>query len=96
MAEIVVLWILCRRISAVARQRKRDPFHYQVLLVALWILGEFLAAVVGVMLTGSLNIVVYIIALIGAVIGSSIAFKRVSRGDGPVPFTPDWRGKNSN
>jgi hypothetical protein len=95
MVEIIVLWILCKRISKVAAANKRNPGDYKMLLVGLWIAGEILGCIVGIVLIGSANIVVYIIALIGAVIGSAIAFKRASRTVG-VPYTPDWRTKKPN
>ena len=89
MAEIIILWILCKRISNIARLRKRDPANYCFLLVGLWIAGELIGATVGIALTGSPNIIAYIFALAGAVVGSSIAFKKANRHSLDFPFNPE-------
>jgi hypothetical protein len=96
MVEIIVLWILCKRISSIARLRKREPANYCFLLVGLWIAGELIGLIVGVVLTGSANIIVYIFALVGAVIGSSIAFKRANRRSLDFPFNPPQNEEISN
>jgi hypothetical protein len=88
MAELVVLYFLCKKISAIARGRGKDPTNYCVLLIGLWIGGEIAGGIVGVVLTGYVNLVTYFFALVGAVVGSSIAFKRVNRRSLDYPFNP--------
>jgi membrane associated rhomboid family serine protease len=94
MAEIIVLWILCKRISEIARARKRDPGSYRLLLIALWFGGEIAGFVIGLALTGSANIIAYITGLIGAAVSSAIAFKRATRRNFDLPPTPGSQTKS--
>jgi hypothetical protein len=85
MVEIILLWIFCKRIAAISRSRGREPRDDCVVLVGLWILGEFLGIIIGELITGSFTVVGYGLALAGAVAGCTIAF-RIAR-QRPYRFT---------
>ena len=78
--ELIVLWILCKRMAVISKTRGRDPRGDCVVLVMFWIGGEIVGGIFGVYLTGSVNILAYLIAGGGAVLGSSIAFNRARAG----------------
>src|SRR5947209_5801550 len=83
MLEILLVVGLSKMIAATVREKGRKPTGYVVLLVLLWIGGEIMGAIVGVVIAalhnpGALhqdfNIGTYVCALIGAACGAAIAF----------------------
>ena len=46
MLEIILLIYLCKSIGAIVRSKGRKPLVFQILLVMLWIGGEFFGGVV--------------------------------------------------
>jgi hypothetical protein len=90
MLEILALFVLCRNIGRMARAKGWRSFRYQLLLVILWLVGEFVGGLIGgiaiVMyanfvgpLADEAALLPYLVALIGAVICANIAF-RIVRG----------------
>src|SRR5437762_13228259 len=75
MLEILVVVILCRRLGEKARQKGRSAGWFMFMLVGMWIFGELLGAVVGILLSdGQVTATAYLAALIGAALGAVGAF----------------------
>jgi hypothetical protein len=47
MLEIFIVFRLCRALGNKLREKERSPLGYQFLLVASWIGGEIMGAIVG-------------------------------------------------
>lgn len=89
MLEILALLVLLKRIGKILEQKGRPGGWYKLLTVGLWVGGEFIGAIVGVLFTGSsesTNLGVYLFALLGAAVGAAIAYAIVS---GLSPVEPD-------
>src|SRR5690348_9823440 len=74
MLEIVILFVLSRRIAAIARSKGRSAAGWTVLLIGLWILGEVTGAVavaVAVLLTSADEDPNLSLALLGAIAGAA-------------------------
>lgn len=80
MIEIIALLVLCRIIGDMARRRERPPSVFQMMLCTCWFAGEITGAVLGYILTISIEpskpnlLLIYICALAGAACGTAIAF----------------------
>jgi hypothetical protein len=75
MLEILVVIILCRRLGEKARQKGRTAGWYMLMLVGMWVFGELLGGVVGILLSdGQVTATAYVAALIGAALGAVGAF----------------------
>ena len=80
MLEIFILIGIARGIGGMAQRKGRAKLGYQFLGVGLWILGEILGFVVGVVIVNATDgadvapVLIYVSALVGAVIGAVIAF----------------------
>ena len=74
MLEILLLVYLCKEVGKILRNKGRSPGWFQFLMVVLWLGGEFLGAMVAVILGVSGGGGVYIGALIGAAGGAVLAF----------------------
>src|SRR4051794_31816322 len=80
MLEVLFLIALCRLIGEVANDRKRNRLPRQLLLVALWLAGEFVGAALGaVVLSGAgvrlpSMVFVYLCAIVVAILGAVLAF----------------------
>ena len=75
MLEILVVVILCRRLGEKARQKGRTAGWFMLMLVGMWIFGELLGGVVGILLSnGQVTGTAYVAALIGAALGAVGAF----------------------
>lgn len=77
MLEIIVLIFLTRKVGEIVEEKGRRSGWYKVLTVVLWIGGEIIGAIVGLVVagaTGSGQAVMYICALLGAAIGAALSF----------------------
>ena len=80
MLEIVLLWVLGKRISAMARDRGRSPAGYVVLFVAMWIGCEILGGITGAVLSivGGANepelLLMWGCGVFGAALGAVVCF----------------------
>jgi hypothetical protein len=82
MLELIVIYVLCKKIGEILRGKGRNPLGYQVLTVLLWFGGEIAGAFVGILVEairqggaveGGLNLFVYLFALGGAAVGAAIS-----------------------
>jgi len=73
MLEIIALLFLTRKIGAICEEKGRKARWYKALTVLLWFGCEAGGAVVGIITVGSGG-VIYVYALIGAVVGAGISF----------------------
>ena len=81
MLEIILLWVLGKKVAAIASNKGRSGTPYVLLLVLLWFCGEVGGVLAGiavsqilVMNDDSEILVVIVGALIGAITGAVIAF----------------------
>ena len=70
MLEILLLIYLCKKLGDMIRAKGRSAGWYQFLLVFAWFVGEFMGAVLGVMLAGLDGAPLYLGALFGAAAGA--------------------------
>lgn len=94
MLEILLLWALTRRIGAIVEKKGRKSGWYKVLTVVLWFGGEFVGAILGLIVVGgdeSARCLAYIVALVGATIGAGVSFliaNSLSPADTTLPPPP--------
>lgn len=70
MIEIIALIILTGQIGKLAAQKGLKPGKWKLYTVLAWIAGEFLGAIIGVLIFGTDNIFsVIMVALAGAITG---------------------------
>ena len=77
MLEIILLIFLTRKVGEIVEEKGRRSGWYKVLTVVLWIGGEVIGAIIGLVVaeaTGSGQPVMYLCALVGAAIGAALAF----------------------
>ncbi|MGI9472439.1 MAG: hypothetical protein ACR2NZ_12940 [Rubripirellula sp.] len=81
MLEILIVIGLCRSMGKMLRAKGRKPLLMQIMLVVMWIVGEFtggfIAGIVHVLRHGEnveMGFGVYVFAIVGAVIGAGITF----------------------
>jgi len=86
MVEIIALLVLVQKIGDMARRRGRSVNLFGTLLVACWFCGELAGMVLGYKLYG--NALMYVLALVGAAVGTVIAFL-IARSLGPIDG--EWR-----
>ena len=77
MLEIIVLIFLTRQVGEIVEEKGRRSGWYKALTVVLWIGGEVIGAIVGLVVaevTGSGQFLMYLCALVGAALGAVLAF----------------------
>lgn len=77
MLEILALVHLTRRIGAIVAAKGRKPFPYKLMTVGLWIGGEVFGFIIGafvVAFTRWPEPVMYLVGLVGAVLGAVAAY----------------------
>jgi len=80
MLEIIALIFLTRQIGRMAADKGLKPGIWKFYTVLAWIAGEFLGAVVGVLIFGTENIFsVILVAIAGAVTGYFIIKANLSK-----------------
>lgn len=73
MLEIIALIFLTKKIGAICEDKGRKAGWYKALTVLLWFGCEVAGAFIGVITVGG-GVIVYVYALIGAVVGAGISF----------------------
>src|SRR4051794_7777731 len=73
MLETLFLIAMCKSIGRILREKGRSPTPFQFMLVALWIVGEFMGAAVGMIVLGGGG-AVYVFALLSAGAGAIVTF----------------------
>ena len=74
MIEILALIFLTRKIGAICEEKGRKTGWYKALTVLLWFGFEAAGVVIGIVAFGAEGGVIYLYALIGAAVGTGIAF----------------------
>lgn len=76
MLEIIIIWRLTKYIGTLATQKGLKKLGYQIMAVILWISGEIVGGFLGGIVFKSIDSfwLNYATALVGAILGSSIAF----------------------
>jgi hypothetical protein len=75
MLEVIIIYLLGKRIAAIVRAKGRSPGGFVAGFVALWIGGEILGVVLGLLLTdGEGGGGAYLCALAGAAAGAILGF----------------------
>jgi hypothetical protein len=70
MLEIIALIFLAKEIGKIAADKGLKPGIWKLYLVLAWIAGEFVGAIVGVLIFGTNNIIsIELVAVAGAVTG---------------------------
>jgi hypothetical protein len=85
MLEIVILIVLAGKIGKIVEKKGRKKTRYQLLLIGLWIGGEVLGGVLGIVVAPTASIyeggrtLLAFFALGGGILGSVIAFQIARR-----------------
>lgn len=80
MIEIIALIILTGQMGKLAHQKGLKPGPWKLYTVLSWIGGEFLGAIIGVLIFGTENIIsVILVALAGAITGFLIIKRSLSK-----------------
>jgi hypothetical protein len=82
MLEILALVFLTRKNGSIAEKKGHKPGRYKWLTVLLWFGGEIVGAIGGAVLASAnedLGGLVYLLALIGAVVGAGLSRLIVNR-----------------
>jgi hypothetical protein len=75
MLEVLLVYLLGKRIAGIVRAKGRSPGGYVAGFVGLWIGGEILGAIIGVLVTdGEAGAGAYLFALVGAATGAVLGF----------------------
>ena len=83
MVEIILIFVIAKKIAAMMKEKNRAPAGYVVLFVVFWVVGEVLGAIVGVVATIAANpngvddpfpLLVFAGAILGAAIGGCIGY----------------------
>ena len=70
MLEIIALIFLAKEIGKIAAAKGLKPGTWKLYLILAWIAGEFVGAIIGIMIFGTNNIIsVELVAVAGAVTG---------------------------
>lgn len=70
MLEIIALIFLAKQIGSIAATKGLKPGLWKLYFVLAWIAGEFVGAIIGIMIFGTGNIIsIELVAVAGAVTG---------------------------
>jgi hypothetical protein len=84
MLEILALIYLSRKNGGIAEKKGHKPGRYKLLTVLLWFGGELLGGILGGILAGGDGGPVYLLALVGAVVGAGVS-RLIVNSLSPVP-----------
>ena len=80
MLEIIALIFLAKQIGKIAADKGLKPGTWKLYLVLSWIAGEFVGAIIGILIFGTTNIIsVELVAVAGAVTGYVILKANLSK-----------------
>lgn len=80
MLEIIALIFLAKEIGRIAGDKGLQPGRWKLYMVLAWIAGEFVGAIIGIMIFGMNNIIsVELVAVAGAVTGYLIIKSNLSK-----------------
>lgn len=79
MLEILLVVYLAKRIGKIAEKLGHKKRPHILFFILMWLAGEFIGAALGVFLFKGNMIPAYILALIGAALGTVIAFNVVQK-----------------
>jgi hypothetical protein len=80
MLEIIALIFLTREIGKIAADKGLKPGTWKIYTVLAWIAGEFIGAIIGVLIFGTNNFIsVVLVAITGAVTGYFILKANLSK-----------------
>ncbi|RLD57573.1 MAG: hypothetical protein DRJ05_09465 [Bacteroidetes bacterium] len=74
MLEIFLIVYLSKKIGKIVEEKEHKKGIYIFMLVIFWLLGEFIGAFIGMIVTGKEGIIIYLYALIGAGFGALLSF----------------------
>jgi uncharacterized membrane protein YeaQ/YmgE (transglycosylase-associated protein family) len=77
MLEIIALIYLTRRVGEIAREKGRKAGWFKLMTVVLWLgceIGGAIAGGIATALMGWPEAVIYVFALVGAVVGAALSF----------------------
>lgn len=78
MLEIIVVFLLARRIGNIAEKKGHKKRPNIIFFVVMWIAGEIIGGLLGAFLAKGHLFTTYAMALLGAVVGAIIAFRVVN------------------
>ena len=80
MLEIIALILLAKQIGKIAANKGLKPGTWKLYLVLSWIAGEFVGAIIGILIFGTTNIIsVELVAVAGAITGYVILKATLSK-----------------
>ncbi len=80
MLEIIALILLAKQIGKIAAGKGLKPGKWKLYFVLSWIAGEFIGAIIGVLIFGTRNIFsVELVAIAGAITGYVIIKANLSK-----------------
>lgn len=74
MLEIFALIAVAKKIRKIVEEKGLKATKYIIFLILLWIVFEFIGAIIGILIFGEESLINYLCALIGAAVGAYIAY----------------------
>jgi hypothetical protein len=79
MLEILLIIFLSKKIGKIAESRGHRKGPNIAFFVGMWLAGEFIGAALGIFLFKGIMIAAYVMALIGAALGTVLSFSIVQK-----------------
>jgi hypothetical protein len=80
MLEIIALIFLAKQVGKIAADKGLKPGTWKLYLILAWLAGEFVGAIIGILIFGTANIIsVELVAVAGAVTGYVILKATLSK-----------------
>lgn len=74
MLEIFAIIGLSKKIGNIAFEKGLKKTPYIILMIALWVVLEIVGAIIGALIFGAENLMVYLCAILGAASGAGLGF----------------------
>lgn len=78
MLEIILIIFFAKKIGSIAENKGHKKGAYIALAVVFWVVGEFMGAIVGAIVTGDTGLGTYFFALVGAAVGALVSYLLVN------------------